>query len=107
MVFLVHCLYRPGGAEARLAIRHAHIEHMLAWLPHTVFGAAMLDDDGATARGMVVALDVACAEDARRFVAGEPYCRAGLFESIAVHPLVQMTPPYTPDVLLRELAAPR
>lgn len=102
MTYLVHCLYRPGGAEERLAIRRDHIRHMLEWLPRTVFGSAILADDGKPA-GMLVALGVDTEAEARRFVAGEPYCRAGLFESIAVNALVQMTPPYSRDVLEREL----
>jgi uncharacterized protein len=103
MTFLIHCLYRPGGAEARFAIRRAHIHYMLSWLPVTVFGSAILGADGMTAAGMVVALDVDSEADVQRFVAGEPYCSAGLFETIAVNPLVQMTPPYTRDVLEHEL----
>jgi uncharacterized protein YciI len=102
MSYLVHCLYRPGGAEDRLAIRRAHIQHMLDWLPRTVFGAAILGSDGQ-ARGMVVALDVASEADARHFTATEPYCAAGLFDTVTISPLVLMTPPYTREVLEREL----
>jgi uncharacterized protein YciI len=101
--YLVHCLYRPGGAQERLAIRRAHIEHMLAWLPRTVFGAAVLGADG-TPQGMVVALDVADEAAAREFLAAEPYARAGLFQRADVHPLVQMTPPHTRERLEAELA---
>ena len=103
MPYLVHCLYRPGGAEERLAIRRAHIEHMLEWLPRTVFGSAILGDDGKPA-GMVVALDVAADAEARRFLESEPYFRGGLFDRVSLNALVQMTPPYTRDVLERELA---
>lgn len=103
MAYLVHCLYRPGGADERLAIRRAHIEHMLEWLPRTVFGSAILGADGKPA-GMVVALAVDTEADARRFIEAEPYCRAGIFEKISVNALVQMTPPYTREVLERELA---
>lgn len=103
MSFLIHCLYRAGGAEARLPIRRAHIRYMLDWLPSTVFGSAILSADGSQAAGMVVALDVGSEADAQRFIANEPYCSAGLFASVTINPLVQMTPPYTRDVLEREL----
>jgi len=102
MTYLVHCLYRPGGAQDRMAYRRAHILHMLEWLPKTVFGAALLGD-GGQARGMVVALDVPSEAEAREFIATEPYCKARLFETVTVSPLVQMTPPYTREVLEREL----
>ena len=103
MAYLVHCFYRPGGADERLGIRRAHIEHMLEWLPRTVFGSAILGDDGSPA-GMVVALDVATEAQARQFLEAEPYFRAGLFEKVSVNALVQMTPPHTREVLERELA---
>lgn len=103
MAWLVRCLYRPGGADDRLSVRAAHIRHMLDWLPKTVFGSAMLDADGRQPIGMVVALSVESAEDARRFIDTEPYCRAGLFSTVELTPLVQMTPPHGPEFLLSEL----
>lgn len=103
MAYLVHCLYRPGGAQERLAIRGRHIEHMLEWLPRTVFGSAILDAGGQPI-GMVVALGVDEEAEARRFIDHEPYNSAGLFGSVAVNRLVQMTPPYSREVLERELA---
>lgn len=102
MAYLIHCLYRPGGAQERLAIRRRHIEHMLEWLPRTVFGSAILGD-GAEPIGMVVALSVDDEAEARRFIDDEPYHRAGLFGVVAVNRLVQMTPPHTREVLEREL----
>ncbi|WP_174365401.1 hypothetical protein [uncultured Caballeronia sp.] len=103
MTYLIHCLYRPGGAQERLPIRRAHIEYMLEWLPSTVFGSAILSSNGGTPIGMVVALNVSTNADAQRFISGEPYCSAGLFGTITVNPLVQMTPPYTRDFLESEL----
>ncbi|SDV47028.1 YciI family protein [Chitinasiproducens palmae] len=103
MTYLIDCLYRPGGAEERLALRREHIHHMLQWLDRTVFGAALLGPDGGQPKGMVVALNVASEAEARRFVADEPYSRAGLFATVSVDALAQVTPPYTGDVLARAL----
>ena len=103
MAYLVRCLYRDGGARDRLPLRADHIRHMLAWLPHTVFGAAMLDAAGAQPAGMVVALDVASRDEAQRFIDAEPYNAGGLFASVEINPLVQMTPPHTPELLEGEL----
>ena len=103
MAWLVRCLYRPGGAQERLPVRADHIRHMLAWLPRTVFGAALLDADAREPTGMVVALSVASRAEARRFIDAEPYSRAGLFATVELTPLVQMTPPHTPEFLQAEL----
>ena len=59
--YLIRCTYRPGGAQDRLAIRREHIEHMLEWLPRTVFGGALLDSAGKEPVGMVVALRMSTA----------------------------------------------
>ena len=104
MAYLVRCLYRDGGDRDRLAIRADHIRHMLAWLPRTVFGSAMVDDRTARPLGMVVALDVESRADAERFIESEPYHRAGLFRSVEITQLKVMTPPHTPESLERELA---
>lgn len=104
MTYLVRGLYRPGADQERLKIRAAHIRYMLEWLPRTVFGAALFNDEAQRAAGMVVALDVATRAEADRFVAGEPYCSAGLFEVVEITALKQMTPPYGPEVLECELA---
>lgn len=101
--WLVRCVYRAGGAKERLAIRAEHIRHMLDWLPRTVFGAAMLDGEGGEPIGMVVALAVDARAEASRFIENEPYAMAGLFATTELVPLVLMTPPHTPDVLLGEL----
>jgi uncharacterized protein YciI len=103
MAWLVRCSYRPGGARDRLPVRAEHIRHMLAWLPRTVFGAAVLEEATGEPAGMVVVLAVDSREEAQRFTDSEPYCRAGLFATIELTPLVQMTPPHTPDFLLGEL----
>ena len=73
MAWLVRCLYRPGGAQDRLPVRADHIRHMLAWLPRTVFGAALLDANAREPIGMVVALSVASRAEARQI--GRASCR--------------------------------
>ncbi|MET4579792.1 YciI family protein [Ottowia thiooxydans] len=103
MAWLIRCTYRPGGAAERLGVRASHIRYMLEWLPQTVFGAAMLDETERTPKGMVVALNVTAREQAQHFIDHEPYFCAGLFEMVELTPLIQMTPPQTPDFLLREL----
>ncbi len=77
---------------------------MLRWLPRTIFGSAMFDEASGRPIGMVVAIDTDARVDAEAFISSEPYNRAGLFRSVELTPLKLMTPPYTPDLLERELA---
>jgi uncharacterized protein YciI len=102
MVYVILCRYRPGGAEARFAIRARHLEYMIAALPRTVAGGGLLDE-GGSAVGMLVMIDVADREPAERFVAAEPYNAAGLFESVQITPIRLMTPEPELDFLVAEL----
>ena len=100
------CRYRPGGAEDRLPLRIPHLEYMIASLPDTVFGGAVLADDGR-ALGMEVLLEVPTRAVAERWIAAEPYCAAGLFESVTIDRIRIMTPPRDGAPLRRALAAER
>lgn len=88
----IRCHYRPGGAEARMAIRLEHIDYMIAALPNTIFGGALLDDAGVPV-GMEVILRLPDRAAAESFLAGEPYARAGLFASVVIERVRTMTPP--------------
>ncbi len=102
----IRCHYRPGGADERLAIRLEHIEYMIAALPVTIFGGAILSDDG-TPVGMEVILRLADRAAAQAFIDQEPYCRGGLFASIVIERVRAMTPPYDGAPLYRELEIER
>lgn len=106
MPFLIRCLYRPGGAAARLPIRASHIEYMLSALPETVSGGALLDDHGG-AIGMFVLLNTEQRKSAERFIGDEPYSAAGLFETIEITDAKIMTPEPSPGFLLAELERQR
>lgn len=103
MQFAISCLFVRDGHTRRKELRVQHLEYMIGALPYTRFGGGLLDGDGSTAIGMLVVIDVADRREAEAFIAGEPYCRAGLFESIAITRVRQMTPPMEPTVLLQEL----
>lgn len=100
------CRYRPGGAEARLPLRIVHLEYMIAALPITVFGGAVLSDQGEPL-GMEVLLEVPTRALAERFIADEPYSAAGLFESVTIDRIRVMTPPQDGGPLRQALADER
>ena len=65
MAVVVRCLYRPGGAEARLHIRDVHVEYMIRNRHLLNTGRALVADDGQTVVGMFLVLqcdDIALAE---------------------------------------------
>ena len=106
MSFLIQCRYRPGAAEERFSIRAKHLEYMISALPNTVAGGALLDQRGP-AIGMFVVLEVEDRAIAERFISGEPYNAAGLFETVEILRLKLMTPEPEPNFLAAELTRQR
>ncbi len=106
MAFVLTCYYRPGAAEARFAHRAEHLDYMIAALPRTIAGGALMGEAG-DAIGMLVVLDAPDRAVAERFVADEPYNRAGLFERVELSALRLMSPEPEPGFLRRELLAER
>ena len=71
---------KPGALEIRKANRNAH----LAYLGETgvVSQAGPLLDDAGQMCGSIVILEVADMAAAQAWAAGDPYAKAGLFQSV-------------------------
>ncbi len=75
---------KPGALEVRKANRDAH----LAYIKETGVVAQagpLLDGDGQMC-GSLVILDVADQAAADAWAAGDPYAKAGLFDSVTITP---------------------
>jgi uncharacterized protein len=84
MLFALICDDRPGALEVRKANRAAHLDYIRETGVVAQAGP-LLDAEGAMA-GSLVILDVPDRAAAEAWVAGDPYCRAGLFERVAIRP---------------------
>lgn len=71
---------KPGALQTRLENRDAHVAYLKA---NTIVSQAgpLLDDAGEMC-GSLIVLDVEDMAAAHAFVAGDPYGKAGLFESV-------------------------
>ena len=78
MSVIARCLYRPGGAEARLHVRDVHVAYMIRHRAAIEAGGALLGPDGRTVLGMFLHLRLDPA-GATSILDEEPYNRAGLF----------------------------
>lgn len=108
MIWLITARYRPAGADARLAIRDRHLDHLLTHAARLRYGGALLsDDDPPRVTGMFIAIDAASRADAERFIEQEPYHRAGLFASVTFECLNQFVPNDDPAFLANELQRER
>jgi uncharacterized protein len=81
MLFAVMAHDKPGALEVRLATRAAHLAYIEA--TGIVAMAGPLIEDGQMC-GSLIVLDADSLDAARDWVAGDPYGRAGLFESVSV-----------------------
>ena len=74
---------KPGHLDVRKANREAHLDYGAASGKVTLAGP-LLGEDGEM-QGSLIVLDVADLEEARAWAAGDPYAKAGLFESVALN----------------------
>ncbi|MBK5926556.1 YciI family protein [Rhodobaculum claviforme] len=82
-LFALICLDKPGHADLRRDTRAAHLEYVAA--TGTVAQAGPFLDDAEGMIGSLIVLDVADRAAAEDWAAADPYARAGLFASVAVH----------------------
>jgi hypothetical protein len=76
------CIDKPGYLEVRKANRDAHLAYIAATGVVEMAGP-FLDADGAMC-GSLVVLEVEGVQAAKDWAAGDPYARAGLFDSVDV-----------------------
>ncbi|MFT7598234.1 MAG: hypothetical protein ACI8TP_001155 [Acidimicrobiales bacterium] len=91
MLFVIHMIDRPHGAELRASIGDAHRDFVGGHMDSMYLGGPLLADDGTTAIGSMIVKDFADRAAAVAFSEDEPYNRAGLFESVTIrafHPVV-------------------
>ena len=91
MLFAIHMIDRPDGAELRASEAGAHQEFVGAHLDTMLLGGPLLADDGKRAVGSLIIKDFADRAAAAAFIEAEPYNRAGLFEFVTIrafHPVV-------------------
>lgn len=83
-MFVITCIDKPGALELRLANRAAHLDYARGWADRMLAGGPLLSDDGQAMLGSLLILTVEDRAEVDRFLAGDPYAKAGLFESVTV-----------------------
>ncbi len=92
MMFSLNCVDQPEGLAIRKENRPAHIEYLDANIEKIVFAGPTLTDDGETPTGSLIIVDVADRAAAEAFAAGDPYAKAGVFESVTIKATRQIYP---------------
>lgn len=84
MLFVVMAENRPGTAQLRLDTVDAHVTYLDAHKDRFVASGPMLSDDGQEVNGTFLVLDMPDRQALDRFMADEPYNRAGVLGAIDV-----------------------
>lgn len=92
MQYAIHCLDKPDSVALRLANREAHVAHLRQQGDRLVAAGPLLGDDGQTMIGSLIIVDFADKASLDAFVSGDPYAKAGLFQSVSVKPWKKVLP---------------
>lgn len=92
MIFVFHLLDKPGSAALREEIRPAHKAYLGEVAERIAFAGPLLSDDGLAMLGSLIAIDFDHREAAERWLAGEPFTRAGVYETRSVLPFRNLWP---------------
>ena len=82
MTFVLICRDKPGALDIRMENRPAHLAYIEATGVVTLAGPFL--DDAGKPSGSLVILEVTDRAAAEVWAAGDPYAKAGLFESLLI-----------------------
>ncbi|MGH6862166.1 MAG: YciI-like protein [Phyllobacterium sp.] len=85
MLYALLCNDKPGQLQLRLDTRTAHLDYLNGLGDALKFAGPFLGDD-AKPNGSLVVIEAADLDAAKTVAAGDPYARAGLFETVDIRP---------------------
>lgn len=93
MHFVFYCKDKPGHEQVRTANRLAHLDYLETHRDRLLCAGPLLGEiEGSRMIGSLLILDLADRKAAEEFAANDPYTKAGLFESVAIHPWRKVLP---------------
>lgn len=92
MQFVLYCIDKAGHGHVRTENRPAHVDYLKTNIQRIVLAGPMLSDDGNAMLGSVLVIEAADRAEAEAFAAGDPYAKAGLFESVTIKAFKKVFP---------------
>lgn len=94
MHFVFYCKDKSGHEQVRVANRRAHLDYLDEHRDRLLCAGPLLAEGGSESRmiGSLLILDFADRAAAEAFAANDPYAKAGLFESVTIHPWRKVLP---------------
>lgn len=92
MLFMFHCVDKAGAADIRAANRAEHLAYLEANADRIFAAGPLLSGDQSGMVGSLLIVECADADAAQAFAAGDPYAKAGLFDSVTIRPWRRVYP---------------
>ena len=92
MNFVLYCVDKADHGHIRAENRPAHLEYLNSKLAQIMIAGPMLSEDGQAPIGSMLVIEAADRAEAEAFAAGDPYAKAGLFESVTITPFKKVLP---------------
>lgn len=92
MPFVILCLDKPNQQALRAETRPVHLAYLERFADRFLYAGPLMDDSGSVPLGSLLVVDMAERAEVEAFAAGDPYAKAGLFESVTIHPSRQVFP---------------
>ena len=75
---------KPNHAELRTSVRAEHLVYLKSQQHLLLAAGALLKDDGSTGEGGILLVDTDDRAVAEKFIADDPYAKAGLFQNVVI-----------------------
>lgn len=92
MLYMFHCTDKAGGIDIRMANRPDHVAYLEQHADRIFAAGPLLTEDGQGMVGSLLIVECADRAAADEFAAGDPYAKAGLFESVTIRPWRRVFP---------------
>jgi uncharacterized protein len=84
MPYAIQTVDKSGHGHVRAEMRAKHLAYLKANQHKLLAAGALIDDDGTGGAGGILLVDTDERKEAERFVAEDPFTKAGLFEKVTV-----------------------
>ena len=84
MPYAIQTVDKPGHGNVRAEVRARHLEYLTAHQNLLLAAGALIADDGSGGSGGILIVDTDERKEAERFIAEDPFTKAGLFEKVTV-----------------------
>lgn len=84
MPYAIQTQDKAGAAQIRADNRAAHIDYLTANKHLLLAAGALINDDNTGGSGGILIVDTDDRKEAERFIANDPFSKAGLFEKVTI-----------------------